>query len=247
MSALKPKYAYNPEPRLSANQLSEYLTASPGRRKSIVKAAKFPKTVVVAHYDGAWKAIPKFLCDNARPFSHLTGAVVALKSKSEDPTQTAWVKDDSQMSVEAITAFQKGYNKLGLAGVECRRVTGQLPKLAISGVEISVALDMTVHKGDRAGGAVLMISKAESSARERSDRGRNSAVLAYLFSQQHLTHLGEIDRKLCLSIDVFGGSSYPCPDTFKRKISNMEDSCEEVALRWGTTTPPDDYDGPPWT
>lgn len=212
-----------------------------------MKAAKFPKTVVVAHYDGAWKAIPKFLCDTARPMSHLAGAVATLKSKADDPTQSPWVKDDSQMSIEAISAFQKGYNKLGLAGVECRIVTGQLPKLTISGVEISVALDMTVHKGERAGGAVLMISKAESSAKERSDRGRNSAVLAYLFAQQHLTHLGEIDRKLCLSIDVFGGSTYACPDTFKRKIGNMEDSCEEVVLRWPTVTPPDDYDGPSWS
>lgn len=246
MSALKPKYAYNPEPRLSANQLSEYLTASPGRRKSIVKAAKFPKTVVVAHYDGAWKAIPKFLCDNARPISHLTGAMVELQSKADNPTQKPWVKDDSRLSIEAISTFQKGYNKLGLSAVECRAVTGSLPKLVINGVEISVRLDMTVHKKDRVGGAVLLFSKSEGSAKERGDRGRNSAVLAFLFAKNYLTHLGEIDRKLCLSVDVFGGKSYACPDTFMRKIGNMEDSCEEVVLRWPTITPPDDYDGPDW-
>jgi hypothetical protein len=48
----KRKYGYNPDPRLSANQLAEYLTATPTRRKSIIREAKFPKKSVVARYDG---------------------------------------------------------------------------------------------------------------------------------------------------------------------------------------------------
>jgi hypothetical protein len=53
----KQKYNYNALPRLSANQISEYLTATPTRRKSIVQAAKFPKTAIVARYDGARESL----------------------------------------------------------------------------------------------------------------------------------------------------------------------------------------------
>jgi hypothetical protein len=58
----KQKYGYNAVPRLSANALSEYLTATSTRRKSIVRAAKFPKTAIVARYDAARDGITKYLC-----------------------------------------------------------------------------------------------------------------------------------------------------------------------------------------
>ena len=37
-------YGLNREPRMSHNQLAEYLVAQPYRRTSIIREAKFPKT-----------------------------------------------------------------------------------------------------------------------------------------------------------------------------------------------------------
>jgi hypothetical protein len=71
----KQKYGYNALPRLSANQISEYLIATPTRRKSIVQAAKFPKTAIVARYDAARESITKYLCDLARDQQILISAI----------------------------------------------------------------------------------------------------------------------------------------------------------------------------
>ncbi|WP_426020597.1 hypothetical protein [Brevundimonas sp. DWR2-3-1b1] len=101
----KPKYRFNQELRLSANQLAEYLKASPPRRKQIVKAAKFPKTVIVAQYKGAKDALAKFLCDSARDQKILASAIEIMTEKEAKATSSDWVKDDARRSIEAITSF----------------------------------------------------------------------------------------------------------------------------------------------
>jgi hypothetical protein len=61
MTTEKPRYACRLNPQLSANQIADYLTASSTRRKAIIVGAKFPKTSVVAQYDGARTGLTKFL------------------------------------------------------------------------------------------------------------------------------------------------------------------------------------------
>jgi hypothetical protein len=249
MASTKAKYGYNSDPRLSANQLAEYLTATPTRRKSIIKDAKFPKTSIVARYDAARTAIAGFLCDQTRSARRFSDAAADLSARESRPDASDWIKNDCRLSIEAINTFQRAYNSLGLARFDCRPVSSNQPKLIVAGVDVSVSLDATLHREDAegvrfVGGAILLFSKTETSGRQREDRCKTSAVLAALFSEQHLTYLGQTDPKLCFSIDVFGSKPYQCPSSFKRKLDHIQDSCEEVALRWPTTPPPADYDGP---
>lgn len=250
MATPKRKYGYNPDPRLSANQLSEYLTASPTRRKSIIRDAQFPKTVLVARYDGARDGICRFLADGTRPQRILAEAVGALNARHGEAGATDWIKDDTRLSVAALQAFQKIYGQLALAKIDCRRVVKRVSPLKIADVEISVQLDLTTHRlgknggADTVGGVVMLFSKTETSSKSREERCRTASVLAALFAEQSLGYLGEMDHKLCFSLDVFGGRLYQAPGTYKRKQTLMQDSCEEIHLRWMTIEPPSDYDGP---
>src|SRR5689334_2984798 len=106
MSSAKRKYGYNPDPRISANQLAEYLNASATQRKKIIEGAKFPKKVIVARYEGARDPVAAFLCDRARDGRKLAQAIIDLKSK-EAGAVSPWVKDDCRASAEAIEQFQK--------------------------------------------------------------------------------------------------------------------------------------------
>lgn len=250
MADSKPKYGYNPNPRLSANQLAEYLTAEAPRRKGIIQAAKFPKRSVVAQYGAAWTGITKYLCDNKRPPATLLNVIERQKEREQRLTATAWVKRDARLSIEAVQAFQKSYNTLGLPGLICRSIAPPLMPLKIAGVSVSVSLDATTHQvdkktgKDKVGGLMLMISRSETSASAREDRGRVSALLATLFAQEHLKGHGEADPKLGMSLDVFAGKIYRTPGSYVKRLARMNDSCEEVVLRWPGTSPPDDYDGP---
>lgn len=252
IDTLKPKYRYNAEPRLSANQLAEYLKASPPRRKQIVKAAKFPKTVIVAQYKGAREALAKFLCDTARDHKILVEATERLLEREAKLAATDWTKDDSRRSIEAISSFQKHANALGIQKLDCKPVLPGLPTLEIAKVAISVSLDATTHRlsKDRenlVGGVLFLFSKAdEASAKARTERCRISALLAYLFAKTHLAHAGTADPKLCFSFDVLTGKAVQAPASHKILLDHMNDSCEEVVLRWAITEAPDDYDGPDW-
>jgi hypothetical protein len=245
------KYRYNPDPRLSANQLAEYLKATPPRRKAIVKEAKFPKTSVVAQYKGAREGISRYICSPERDPSILTSTLLSLAEKEARESATPWTKDDARRSAEAIETFRKSLNALGVDKLDCRPVAGSQPNIQIGGVEISVNLDATTHrlvKGvDRVGGVILMFSKAsETSGTKRAERCKVSAVLALLFAKEHLGYLGEPDQALCYSLDVLQGRAYPAPNSYKTMLGHMQDSCEEIGLRWPGTPPPPDYDGPAW-
>src|ERR1700680_3081759 len=106
-AVLKQKDSYNALPRLSANQLAEYLTATPTRRKSIVQAAKFPKTAVIARYDAARDGIIKYLCDLARDTGILIDAIDSQTTRGSKTDVSEWVKNDSALSIEAVESFHK--------------------------------------------------------------------------------------------------------------------------------------------
>jgi hypothetical protein len=244
----KPNYSYNANPRLSANQLAEYLTASSTRRKSIIRDARFPKTAIVAHYKGARDTIGAYLCDNGRSTSIIVDGIEQQKAREGRVGAKDWIKNDSRISIEAIERFHGLYNRLGLRRIECRAPMSA-PNLKMEGVEVSVNLDATTHRTDkdgknRVGGIVLSLAKSEQSTRNRQERSRSSAVLVAQFAEVHLKPLGEMDTTICFAFDVFGGKLIRAPSSYVKRLDNMRASCEEIAARWRSIEPPDDYDGP---
>lgn len=250
MASTSKKYGYNPEPRLSANQLAEYLKASSTRRKSIVREAKFPKTAVVTRYRNARQSIVKYLCDDTRSMSALFESMADMKTRAESPTATPWQTEDLLLSVEAVASFQKARNTLGIVKYDCKLALPNQPKLEISGVEISVAADVFAVRCDkdgveRVGAAILLFSKSEASAKGRDELCRVSALLAAMFAEKYLGHLGVVDPKMCVAVDVFSGKEHKAPASYVKALENISNSCEEVVLRWAKAEVPADYDGPP--
>jgi hypothetical protein len=247
----RPRYGYRAAPQLSANQMAEYLgtTTSSTRRTSIIRESRFPKTSQVAQYDKAREGLVKFLIDGTRSYKHIADATDYLTKREARPGASEWLKRDSRASIEALDAFQRAYNKLGLAKLDCRRIHGRQPAIDTWSTRISVALDFTVHKPvtggkDRVGGAILLFSKGEASSRARIERSKLIAGLIHTYAARFLAPLGDVDHSLCFAIDVFNGIAHKPPGTFVKKLRNVEDACHEIAARWKTINPPDDYDGP---
>ena len=249
MAKPKAKYGYYADPRLSANQLAELVNASPTRRKSIIAAAKFPKTAIVAKYRDATDALIAYLCDPARGGPQFIHIIQGLELKSEDPSLSQWVRDDAAASAEALQRIQVSYNQTGLGSLDIRPLARNKPKVDIEGVEVSSSAACSVHgqyKGDAAVGCLsLMFNKSEPSAKMRDERCRSAAVISLLFAEQHLAHFGQPLPRLNLSLDIFRGRLVAAPNTYKRRLDDMNYACEETALRWPTIDPPPDYDGPP--
>jgi hypothetical protein len=141
-----PAYGLNRQPRLSANQLAEYLSATPSRRTSIVREAKFPKTSQVALYRDARLAVARQLCAGPDGPDQIGVAISRLRERAADLDASSWTIDDCRRSIEVLEAFLRLGNELGLARYEFRTVSGTLPHVLISGVSVSVAISATVHR-----------------------------------------------------------------------------------------------------
>jgi hypothetical protein len=200
-------------------------------------------------YDRARDGLVDFLADGTRNYKHLANAVDSLAKRHDKMGATDWVKRDSRYSIEAIEAFQGGYNKLGLPKLDCRPVNGRLPSLQLGPTKISVDIDLTVHKptkggSDKVGGIMLLFSRGEKLVAARIEQCKTIAGLIYVFGLNHLKGFGEPDRALCLAVDVFAQRMFNPPGTFRKNLAYIEDASEEIATRWKNIPPPDDYDGP---
>jgi hypothetical protein len=144
-ASAKRKYGFNPDPRLSANQLAEYLGASATRRKSIIRDAKFPRPVVVAQYRDARNGISRYLTNLTTAPDVLAETMIRLQQRETAPDASDWVRQDCTQSREAIDTFLRSFNALGLGRFEFRPMAANPPALQIAGVSVVVSLDATVH------------------------------------------------------------------------------------------------------
>jgi hypothetical protein len=244
-----PAYGLHREPRLSANQLAEYLGATPTRRVTIIRDAKFPKTAQVALYRDARLAVARHLCAGGGGSDHIWMAIERLTERADEPDASPWVIDDCRRSIEMLEAFARLSNELGLARFEFRIVSGTLPHLLIAGVSVSVSISATVHRTSRdgarqVGGLTLFLSKAMAEDAASPERAAVSALLCFMFAEECLGHLGVADHKLCLAFDVAGGKVFAAPKGQAKRRRDMGYACAEIARAWPTVEAPRGYDGP---
>ena len=240
----KPKYRLNPEPRISANQLAEYVLASPTRRQAILRNAKYAPTFLVIRYAAAREGIGRFLADDGRSPQPLITAQNELLQTAQDSSLSSFAQNDAALSAEAIKAFRAIPVAQKIPYATFTRNPDTLPKMNISGVEVSIRLDLIARDQGKGliGGAIMQTSKAVASKSWRDEHSKLVASLVWMLSNKHLASLGSVDRKLCMSIDVFGGDIIVAPSSYKRKLNDVNASCVEIAALWPFITAPSDYE-----
>lgn len=236
------KYRENIEPRISANQLAEYTLASPTRRQTIIRNARFAPTFLVIRYKDAKQAICDYLSDSTRSPAPLAAAEQWQRNCSEG-VGTPFAQNDAALSAEAIANFRSMIGPNFLKGLTFTTNTSPMPKLEISGVDVSVNLDLVVHNTAKnlIGGAMIQTSKAVAAKGWREDHAKSVTSLVWMLSNQHLSDMGKVDRKLCLSIDVFAKKIAVAPTHYVRTLANIEASCAEIAMFWPHVSPPSDF------
>lgn len=229
---------------MSANQLAEYTLASPTRRQAIIRNAKYAPTFLVIRYGAAKSAICDYLSDDTRSPHPLALAEQEQINQSKGDG-TAHAKNDAALSAEAIKNFRSMIGPNFMKGLTFTATTNQLPKLEISGVDVSVNIDLVARNQAKGlvGGVLLQTSKAVASKGWREDHSKCVSSLVWMLASKHLHTLGKVDRNLCMSVDVFAQKTTKAPTHYKRTLSNIEASCSEIAMFWQHINPPSDFDG----
>lgn len=239
------KTHYKIEPQLSANQFAEYLTATPVRRRGIIRAAKYQDSPAPIRYSLARRAISRYLSNSHKDLSIILKQKAFFEQELEaHMTGSKILKDfhysDYNLSLEALDAFLGSFNTIPIPGHTFILGEHSPQKLLIGEVAISVRPDIVVVGTGKdskpvVGGVLLSFGKdAANKEPQRKEFSSTAATLVHMYAHQELADKGVADRKLCLSLDVFGQSIHSCPNSYKTKKANMEAVAEEIRLLWPT-------------
>lgn len=218
-------------PRISVNKLGEYLTATPARRKRIIRDQKYPPPYQVTRYRDAERAIVEFFAvgQDARILNEYRRRLAAATPESE------FEANKVQLCVEAIDSFEDALDVLDLDGVAAVAGRPDPEHLEFAGVGVSVRPEVVLTGKDRAGprAGCLKLYFAKNGPLDDRAGPYVSTVLAE-FAEKHLDAKGRIDGRLVLTLDVFAGRVFAAPRARTRRLDDVTAACEEIAARWAS-------------
>lgn len=226
------------------NHISEYLTTDGApQRTKVIRAAKFPKKVEISAYSQIRKSIQGALSKPGfdRPFLDMLADRMAVKARRE----IGHARDEALRCEKAVRAFIVTMKPRSFLRMKINPAPSSLA-FTQNGVRLKVTLDANVTAENdgvtNSGGIVLLCAFA-------ADRGSMEDRLAAMTGMM-LWGLegGQIEPlpRLCMAVDIAAGEIVRARPSHTRFRAHVAESCREIAARWDSIEPPDDYDGPDW-
>ena len=215
------------------------MVSSPTACVGIIERAKYPNTAVVTRYKDVRQASCAFLVDQRRAIRHLVDAENMFQQRLNDPAASTHSHEDARLSIDVLHALQRMQNALAqYSFVAPPSKISQ--KLLISGVEISVRLDMLVHGRTRnieqIGAAVLRLTKDDGSTSAARNRRKRMGLYAASLIRRHVEENVPSDRKpankYCMSIDVQHGEVFVAANSNIKRMTEIENACRFIAALW---------------
>jgi hypothetical protein len=215
---------------ISINPIAVFTTATPGKKKSIVKQQKTPSTFHVARYRTAKASMLKSIKDGLTDAEIMAG----IDRLTNKVTSTDFQKNDVKNSIEALKSFLHLTFPKEFTSIKCSFPKAETKVVMLADVNILVAPDLILKwKRDGksfVGGIKFHISKSNVFELENS---KCAAAGLRLFLENHVAEKDEtVDPKFCLSVDIFGERVTPAPYDMKAYLKKLVEACEEVKLLW---------------
>lgn len=207
-------------------------------RIGILRRAKESVTPPRVRYSDARRATKAFLTSPARDQGIIYAAMDAMEQRTDDPSESAFRQDDAQKSMDALNSLMRLRNQLG--GYDFVPAPARPAKLNISGVEVSVNVDVLVYGASRGveqiGGALFRYTRSDeesdTAAARRHERGLYAATLVYMQIAQNLAGNRMPLNRLCMAVDVQSEDIHIAPRNFARRRSDIENACFVIAGIW---------------
>jgi len=203
----------------------------------IIRRARESNTAQRIRYSEVRQELRAHLCDLGRSGRGLAAIRSRFEQMADDASLDNWTREDARLSVDVIDGFAGMANKI--AGGRFEPAPRQQPMLKLSGVDVSVYLDvmMTRTRGtkDEIGGVLFRLTKAddgETATAKREEMGLYAATLALMQVQANLSNGRTPHHQLCAAFDIQAGDVHYAPRTFVRRAQDMENACRFIAAMW---------------
>jgi hypothetical protein len=209
------------------------MTATPARRRMIVRDQRRPRAFLVPRYNEAQSLIVRYLESTEHNPAVLLDGVRQLQSATAD---TPWERQRNALCTEALQAFLEMAEQIP-TDFRFQRAPQRPPLLSYGDVAVSVRPELIVYGTNRAlqprvGALKLYFSKTTPLS---AAGGTFAATALADFSEQYLTLEIKSDASLCLVVDVFARTLYRAPRFRKRRRVELLAACDEIARAWGAT------------
>lgn len=227
------------QPRMSANQIAQFVISDPSKQESIVREAMHVMAVRVANYQPARTAMPQCHSSNG-----IEPELVRIQAERMRNTVCADRFDAkcNELSAAALLKFSPIASQVDCAGQRIPTPRRGFDHLLIEGVRVSVQPEIVVsfaYRGStKFGGVIFNFSKGDQSSFENGNgkyhAGDYAAALVFLMLGVHFGAAGGPRSANCFAVDVYRGRVFETPGAHKTMLKNLEAACRNVARQWAT-------------
>ncbi|MGQ3016331.1 hypothetical protein [Phenylobacterium sp.] len=246
---LHPSIRENPEPRMSAVSLAEFLILKADPQADVLHNSRYSQTNIRAAYASARHGLRLYNLDPRRPIGPLNKVKDTLLRKAENPDLKKRARTSYLRSAELIDLFLLRENALGLRALPLAKAPRFEP-LDVAGLELSIQPDFMVEPPNgRIGAAILRVTKApdpddcrrQSTKDERGEHRREMArylvaMLEMLLNSQPAFR-GRVDRSLIFVSDVRLGEKIGAGPGHDGLLRDIEAGCRQVVSLWSDVKP----------
>jgi len=225
-------------PQISARYLADYMAASETAKRRIVRNCKFQALARVIQHDEAKLILSKFIRSGESDTSILAQESERLRKRMAD---SEFERDLYDHNADYIDTFADVSAWMMLPKADILS-PGKVSPIEINGVKVTAELHFRLRRLTKTnkivvGAGMLRYAKGRPLA-EPVGEWQSAFLFGYLnkIGPEPAT---EVDRKLCLTLDIACGAVYPAPTNSVRRFQHMESACASIAERWPNIAAPE--------
>ncbi len=218
------------EAKISANKLGEYLTATPTRRRQIIKDQKYPQLFKTTRYKEARALLIEHLTSESKSIDSLKSKLANLV---QNKTGSVFSIQDRDLSSEAVLSFLKLVDLSKLNDYQFIAVDKFSEKYVVLGnTKVSIRPDLFLKNKNtgQINGCVKFHFPKSNQLTEKS--GNYVATLLREYMEKTTTDPSSIIVSKCIALDIHSGLLSEAPKANKKRLDDLIAACEEISIRW---------------
>jgi hypothetical protein len=225
------------KPRMSVAKMGEYGdTSAAAERERIIRDQKYQSAFVVTRYHDTDDVVRRALLSGEDVRAHCNDGALKVAAKA---TGTDWSMENRELNLQAIEKFTKLYSDLGISKAKALAISNTTLSERLEGVRVTSRPLVLLREETRAGrrmGALLVFTRKGKRLSDRA--GTEIAMLmARAMTVSGLIAADQLERRLCIVVDVFHDLIYTAPASTKMRMDNVRSSCREINARWPLIEP----------